>query len=90
MIILNDLIVLIANLQQSLPEIIVGIFFLIIAIIAGYVVKYLIIKGKKRKNWTRNLVTARRKQIAFLYFLANWDLSPLSCSSCQGFSTDLN
>ena len=41
---MNDLI---ANLQRSLPDIIVGIIFLIIAIIAGYVVKYLIVKGAK-------------------------------------------
>lgn len=38
---------LINNLQQGLPDILVGIIFLVIAIIAAYVVKNLIIKGAK-------------------------------------------
>ncbi|MFH5834716.1 mechanosensitive ion channel [Proteiniclasticum sp. C24MP] len=36
-----------ANLEQSLPDILFGILFLIIAIIAGYIVKNLIVKGAK-------------------------------------------
>ena len=35
------------NLEQSIPDILVGILFLIIAIIAGYIVKNLIVKGAK-------------------------------------------
>ncbi|MBO1266099.1 mechanosensitive ion channel [Proteiniclasticum sp. SCR006] len=35
------------NLEQSIPDILVGILFLIIAIIAGYIVKNLIAKGAK-------------------------------------------
>ncbi|MGB4588176.1 MAG: mechanosensitive ion channel [Clostridiaceae bacterium] len=36
-----------ANLERSLPDILVGIIYLIIAIIAGYIVKYLIVKAAK-------------------------------------------
>lgn len=36
-----------ANLEQSLPDILFGILFLVIAIIAGYIVKNLIVKGAK-------------------------------------------
>ncbi len=36
-----------ASIERSLPDILLGILFLIIAIIAGYVVKSLIIKGTK-------------------------------------------
>jgi len=41
---MNDLT---ANLEQSLPDILFGILFLVIAIIAGYIVKNLIVKGAK-------------------------------------------
>jgi len=36
-----------ATLEQSLPDILLGILFLIIAILAGYLVKSLIVKGAK-------------------------------------------
>lgn len=36
-----------ASLEQSLPDILLGILFLIIAILAGYLVKTLIVKGTK-------------------------------------------
>lgn len=36
-----------ASIERSLPDILLGILFLIIAIIAGYVVKSLIVKGTK-------------------------------------------
>lgn len=41
---MNDLI---TNIEQSLPDILLGILYLIIAIIAGYIVKNLIVKGAK-------------------------------------------